>query len=116
MFSRLSYYRQLRLRVLVRFRAPLPANSSDTAWEHNVKGDPGLSRNYVVDPAGSKGVVFKFYQSVDAACWLTKAGNVDVLAPLPSSASIGTRPPSRTAPSTPYAIMTLTIHVGAGAL
>ena len=86
--------------------------ASDTAWEHNVKVTLVPNENYVGDtPAQNEGVVFKFYQSMDAAYNDLKAGNVDVLDAMPSSAigSYQTTFADRSV-NMPYAgIMTLTI-------
>ena len=86
--------------------------ASDTAWEHNVKVTLFPNENYVGDtPAQNEGVVFKFYQSMDAAYNDLKAGNVDVLDAMPSSAigSYQTTFADRSV-NMPYAgIMTLTI-------
>ena len=86
--------------------------ASADAWEHNVKVTLVPNENYVGDtPAQNEGVVFKFYQSMDAAYNDLKAGNLDVMDAMPSSA-IGSYQDTFAGRSVnkPYAgIMTLTI-------
>ena len=86
--------------------------ASKTAWDHNVQIYLVPNDYYVGDEkAQNEGLVFKFYQSMDAAYNDLKAGNLDVMDAMPSSA-IGSYQDTFAGRSVnkPYAgIMTLTI-------
>ena len=86
--------------------------ASDDAWEHNVKITLVPNENYVGDEKPqNEGVTFVFYNSMDAAYNDLKAGNVDVLDAVPSSAMASYQQTfAGTSVNEPYAgIMTLTI-------
>ena len=86
--------------------------ASDSAWEHNVKITLVPNENYVGDEKPQNdGVTFVFYNSMDAAYNDLKAGNVDVLDAVPSSAMASYQQTfAGTSVNEPYAgIMTLTI-------
>ena len=75
--------------------------ASDDAWEHNVKITLVPNENYVGDEkAQNEGVTYVFYNSMDAAYNDLKAGNVDVLDAVPSSAMASYQQTSRAPPST----------------
>ena len=86
--------------------------ASKTAWDHNVQIYLVPNDYYVgAERAQNEGLVFKFYQSMDAAYNDLKAGNLDVMDAMPSSA-IGSYQDTFAGRSVndPYAgIMTLTI-------
>ena len=86
--------------------------ASKDAWDHNVKITLVPNENYVgEEKAQNDGVLIKFYQSMDAAYNDLKAGNLDVMDAMPSSA-VGSYQQTFAGRSVnqPYAgIMTLTI-------